>query len=491
MRNYFRGLWNRLDRISTLDTDSPGERRQKVVLVMTATLCCLTGIVSGTRSVIISRPYIEVLMPYSFAVIVGIAIWIFFFTKRFNLLLYPFLIMILFIPVFFQISIGGFSGQGYVPIIFWSILAPFGALMFQNVRRANWWFLAYLVLVVLTLYLDENFTRFAELPISFSALSSSHDDLMVDIGINIVVLSFIVFVSMRYFVTAFQKEYNRAENLVVNLKETNSALESTLNQLQKTQAELIQSEKMAALGKVVAGVAHELNTPIGAINSAIDVSSRSVRKILDVLATSRTFDEIKNSKQLEKSLNTLQSNNPVTLAASERISKIVSSLKSFARLDEAEFQKADIQEGLDSTLTLIEPDFKGRIYVVKEYGDIPQIACFSGELNQVFMNLLTNAVQAIKEKGTITIRTFLENDNVHVQIEDTGTGIPPEQIDALFDPVFAKRGMRVKAGLGLFTSHNIVQKHQGQIKVESEVGKGSTFTVVLPTDLGTQESSRP
>jgi signal transduction histidine kinase len=248
---------------------------------------------------------------------------------------------------------------------------------------------------------------------------------------------------------------------------------------------------MAALGKLVAGVAHELNTPIGTINSTADVSSRSVRKIADLLESSRTFDEIKNSKQLEKSLDILQSNSPVTLTACERINKIVSSLKNFARLDEAEFQKADIHEGLDSTLTLIEPDFKGRISVVKEYGDVPQVACYPGELNQVFMNLLTNAVQAIKGKGTIAIKTFLESDNIHVQISDTGMGIPPEQLGTLFDPGFAKRGLRVKAGLGLFSSYNIVQKHHGQIDVESEAGKGSTFTVVLPTNLRTPENSTP
>jgi signal transduction histidine kinase len=105
------------------------------------------------------------------------------------------------------------------------------------------------------------------------------------------------------------------------------------------------------------------------------------------------------------------------------------------------------------------------------------------------MNLLTNAVQAIKGKGTITIRTFLESDKIHVQIADTGMGIPQEEIHTLFEPGFAKRGSRVKAGLGLFSSYNIVQKHHGRIEVESEVGKGSTFTIVLPTDLGTQDTS--
>jgi signal transduction histidine kinase len=240
---------------------------------------------------------------------------------------------------------------------------------------------------------------------------------------------------------------------------------------------------MAALGKLVAGVVHEMNTPIGVIRSAADVSARSVSNIMEVMEKSQTFDEIRNSRKLQGSLKALQNDVPVALAASERITRIVNSLKSFARLDEAVFQTTDLHEGLESILTLIEQDLEGRISVVKEYGEIPLLACYPGELNQMFMNLLTNAVQAIKGNGTIMIRSFVEKGNVHVQIKDTGIGISSERIKELFDPSFTKKGHRVKAGLGLFASYNIVQKHHGEIKVESEVGKGSTFTVILPMDL--------
>ena len=152
-------------------------------------------------------------------------------------------------------------------------------------------------------------------------------------------------------------------------------------------------------------------------------------------------------------------------------------------MDEAEFGKVDIHRGIDTTLTLIQQELKDGISVVKEYGGIPEIACYPGELNQVFMHLLTNAAQAVKEKGTITIRTCVKNGDVHIQIVDTGIGISQEKIKRLFDPDFTREGSRVKAGLGLFTSYNIIRKHGGGIKVESEVGKGSTFTVILPTDL--------
>ncbi len=270
---------------------------------------------------------------------------------------------------------------------------------------------------------------------------------------------------------------------ITDKKATQLALEKALRELQETQVQLVQSEKMAALGKLVAGVVHEMNTPIGVIRSAADVSARSVSNIMEVLEKSQTFDEIRNSRKLRGSLKALQNDVPVAIAASERITRIVNSLKSFARLDEAVFQITDLHEGLESILTLLDQDLEGRISVVKEYGEIPLLACYPGELNQMFMNLLTNAVQAIERNGTITIRSFVEKGNVHVQIKDTGIGVSSERIKELFDPSFTKKGHRVKAGLGLFASYNIIQKHHGEIKVESEVGKGSTFTVILPMDL--------
>jgi len=270
---------------------------------------------------------------------------------------------------------------------------------------------------------------------------------------------------------------------IVKLKDEKDRLQQLVEELQATQVQLVQSEKMAALGKLVAGVVHEMNTPIGAINSATDVFHRSINNLAEVLESSQTLDEIKSNKRLQNSLKVLQKNVPVTKAASKRITRIVDSLKSFACLDEAGFQKTDIHEGLESTLTLLEYDFTEQITVVKKFADIPPVACYPAELNQVFMHLLTNAAQAIIGTGTITVRTFIKNGNVYIEIADTGIGISPEKMEQLFEPGFTKKGPRMKAGLGLFTSYNIVQKHRGEIKVESKVGKGSTFSVILPTDL--------
>lgn len=270
---------------------------------------------------------------------------------------------------------------------------------------------------------------------------------------------------------------------IIHLKRKSDEQQKLLDELTATQAQLVQSEKMAGLGKLVAGFLHELNTPIGALNGAADVSLRSVSKIHNILTSSQSLDEIKNSSQLHNSIECLQDNHDVIVAAIERMTSVTNSLKSFARIDESELQKTNIHEGLECTLTLLEHELKGQIKLEKYYGNIPSMYCYPGELNQVFMHLLTNAIQAIRGKGTISIRTFIKDVNIHVEITDTGIGILPDQKAGIFNPNFSMNGSRIKAGLGLFTSYNIVNNHEGRIEVKSEVGKGSTFTVILPKDL--------
>ena len=284
----------------------------------------------------------------------------------------------------------------------------------------------------------------------------------------------------------FQQYAIELEKSNIRLQEYSQTLEEKVEErtreLREAQNQLIMREKMASLGNLVAGVAHEVNTPIGAVHSAADVTKRCIDKIKSVLTSSRDLDEVKSNKQFQNSIEILEDNNKVTITASERIAKIVRSLRTFARLDEAEYQKADIHEGLDSTLTLVEHEMKDRITVVKDYGEIPEMHCYLNQLNQVFMNVLMNAIQAIEEKGTITIKTYLQDTDVIVKISDNGCGISPENIDKIFNPGFTTRGVGVGTGLGLSISYNIIEKHRGKIKVESEVGKGSTFTVALPIE---------
>jgi signal transduction histidine kinase len=159
--------------------------------------------------------------------------------------------------------------------------------------------------------------------------------------------------------------------------------------------------------------------------------------------------------------------------------KIVRSLKNFARLDEAERKKVDIHEGIESTLTLLQHQLKSRITIVKRFGDLPEIECFPNQLNQVFMNILVNAAQAITNRGTITVTTSKQEGAVKISISDTGVGIPPEHLSRIFDPGFTTKGVGVGTGLGLSICYKIVQDHHGTIEAESS-NTGTTFTITLP-----------
>ena len=282
-----------------------------------------------------------------------------------------------------------------------------------------------------------------------------------------------------------QEEISRANS---TLAEKNRDLEQTLSKLQEAQQQLIMQEKMASLGNLVAGVAHEINNPIGAINSAANTSARSIKIVR--AAVEKHAETLAGEKRLDRALEVLDRNNEVAVMASERIERIVRSLRNFARLDEAKFQSADLHEGLDSTLTLLDHVIKNRIEVIRDYGDLPQINCFANQLNQVFMNVINNAVQAIDSSGVITLRTRCDNEKIIIEVTDTGKGIKQEHVKHIFDPGFTTKGVGVGTGLGLSISYNIVRQHRGRIEVESEVGKGTTMRIVLPVDLRAPAAER-
>jgi len=236
--------------------------------------------------------------------------------------------------------------------------------------------------------------------------------------------------------------------------------------------QFIQADKMAALGLLVAGVAHEINTPMGAIHSNNDNMRRAVAKIRKLLGP----QEQEEVERLFDIVDEVCRNNE---AATERIMKIVHSLKNFARLDEAERKEVDIHEGIESTLTLVQHQLKNRIRVEKQFADLPEIQCHPIQLNQVFMNILVNAAHAIPDQGTITIKTLKEGGNVKVVIGDTGVGIPQEHLAKIFDPGFTTKGVGLGTGLGLSICYKIVQDHNGKIEVESS-SAGTIFTITLP-----------
>jgi len=275
-----------------------------------------------------------------------------------------------------------------------------------------------------------------------------------------------------------QAELRRANE---ELGDKNHDLEDAMRLLRETQQQLVMQEKMASLGNLVAGVAHEINNPIGAVKSAADTSSRSIDLVCRALDEGVDLDEIKKGKRFQTALQILKNNNDVTLTASERIAGIVKSLRNFARLDEAEFQEADIHEGIDSTLTLLHHGIKSRIAVTKNYGEVPQIPCYPNQLNQVFMNVLSNAAHAIVDRGVVTITTKRRGDDVVIEVSDDGSGIEADNLEKIFDPGFTTKGVGVGMGLGLSITYNIVKRHNGHIAVESEPGCGTTVTITLPT----------
>ncbi|MGH9428451.1 MAG: tetratricopeptide repeat-containing sensor histidine kinase, partial [Terriglobia bacterium] len=219
-----------------------------------------------------------------------------------------------------------------------------------------------------------------------------------------------------------EAEIHRLRN--VELKAKNEELAQLLEELQATQTQLIQSEKMAALGKLVAALAHEINSPLGVIQSAFDLSQRCTDKILQAIEVASSIDELRRIESLVKSAAVLQDHQPVTTTAVERVIKIVQSLKGFARLDRAEYALIDLNSALGDVLTLIQPTLRIEVQVVTNYGQIPKFYGYAAELNQVFMNLLQNAVQSIEGAGTIILRTFVDEPDVCVEFADTGKGIP-------------------------------------------------------------------
>jgi two-component system, NtrC family, sensor kinase len=296
---------------------------------------------------------------------------------------------------------------------------------------------------------------------------------------------------LRNFQISLETERSRNEAEIhrlrnVELKAKNEELAQLLEELKATQTQLVQSEKMAALGKLVAALAHEINSPLGVIQSSFDLSQRCTDKLLEAIEVASSIDDLRRNEALVKSAAVLRDNQPVTTTAVERVIKIVQSLKGFARLDRAEYALLDLNSALGDVLTLLQPTLRPDIQVVANFGQIPKFYGYAAELNQVFMNLLQNAAQSIEGVGTIALATFADTADICIEFADTGKGIPPEQLNQLFDPRINAKGPRVKAAMGLFSCFHIVRQHGGTIRVASEPGKGTTFTVQLP--IGKQPS---
>ncbi len=430
--------------IGALESDTDREALHKRFLVYVAVLMSCGGLVWGSICVYLGL-FITAAIPFGYVALTAFNLTYFSVTTQFRVARFIQLLISLLLPFLFQWTLGGFVPSGVV--MMWAMLAILGALTFQEIEITLRWFLAYIVLTVASgVFEGETATLFV---------------------LNVVGVSVIVFGLMLYFVRSNEIAYDQ--------------LAQANRELVNSQVELVRAEKMASIGALTAGITHEMNTPLGVINSNVDVASRCVSTITDALKEGGRIDQLDNSEQVKRCLDLLQTTHAGTVESSARITGLVDNLRRFAKLDEAPRQNVDLHEGIDSALELLKPDLGDRIEVVKNYGDIPRVTCYASSLNHVFMDVLRNAAEAIRGRGTIEVRSRVEADEIQIQVIDSGVGMSPEQVQRIFDPALNRSGTRARAGLSLLTSHGILRQHNGEIRIDSRLGEGTTVTVALPT----------
>jgi two-component system, NtrC family, sensor kinase len=279
----------------------------------------------------------------------------------------------------------------------------------------------------------------------------------------------------------------RYGRLQKELSKERNDLQRTLTELREKEAQLVHAEKMAGLGKLVAGVAHELNNPIGFIYANMGHFERYVGSLKEICERAGVSGD--DGASAEKAFATLEKLITSCSGGAQRIKEIVLGLRTFSRLDEAERKSIDIHEGIDSTLTLLEHHMKERVEIVKNYGSLPMIECYAGQLNQVFMNLLTNAADAIEGEGKVTISTEHDGEMATIAFSDTGKGMSEAVRLQVFDPFYTTKDVGSGTGLGLSISYGIIEKHGGSIEVESEEGEGTTFRIRVPVRMAEEAVS--
>ena len=285
-----------------------------------------------------------------------------------------------------------------------------------------------------------------------------------------------------------------------------SQLKQAEEEKKQIEAQLLQSEKMASIGKLAAGVAHEINNPTGFVSSNLKTLSEYIEDIIDLSKEYRkliarlkknsgTCGLLPEISEQMKRIIALETEVDLDFVlkdifdlideskeGTERIKKIVQDLKDFAHPGQDKPKFADINQNIDSTVNVVWNELKYKADVTKDYADLPQVKCYPQLLNQVFMNLLINAAQSIEKRGEINIETRADNGYVEIKISDTGPGISEENLYRIFDPFFTTKGVGKGTGLGLNVAYNIIKKHHGKIDVKSDVGKGTTFTIWIPVD---------
>jgi signal transduction histidine kinase len=522
-------------KIGVKPEDDDETKLRKSLLVTTTILISIAAVVWG----LIYLSFDEIFpstIPFSYSLFSSISLIILVFKKNFRLFRFTQLLLILLLPFMLMISLGGFiSGSA---VILWGVLSPIGALLCGSSKQARYWFIVYILSIIVSGIIQPQIDHSNNLPRYI---------ITIFFVINIGAVSTIAFVTLSYFV--------KQKDLLIELMKNNRELEQAYLQQEVT---LRQSEKLATLGKLSAGIAHELNNPASAavrgaehLKNNISELQKTQFKLGKLSLSDEQLEKVKSLNELfyEKSkqpneLDPLTRSNlenemeewleekgisncwelastivntgftkeeladltkiftneqfPVVVSSlgtnfitdslteeikqgAERITQIVKALRSYTYLDQAPIQSVDIHEGLDNTLVMLRSRLKNGISVEREYSEnLPHIQAYGSELNQVWTNIIDNAIDAMSGNGRITIKTYKENQHLVVELKDSGPGIPEDIQSKIFDPFFTTKSVGKGTGLGLNISHNIiVQKHKGEIKVKSRPGE-TYFQIKLP-----------
>ncbi|TFB13256.1 GHKL domain-containing protein [Candidatus Marinimicrobia bacterium MT.SAG.4] len=517
--------------------DTEEIRLEKFAAFLVSASCTLAGGIWTAMYYFIFGWGLTSLLPASFTFIVGGALFISHISKNHRYLIYAQIICITYIPAFIQWSIGGVFDSGFVLV--WAFVGPMIALMFFSIRQSIFWLLLYIANLVITVLFNDFFVRYGH--------EVTEQTKLFFFIMNLGFASTVVFIFASYYVNAAVREQKKANKL----------LESNLQQ----EIVLRQNEKLATLGKLSAGVAHELNNPAAATQRGVEQLQDTIKKLeqaefrlgqlnlstsqlkalephtqliyhqakepiyLDPLtSTDREYEiekwlkdkGVNDAWEFAPSLVSMGFNNqklsglaeiftdekfPIIVAllsnmytshnlleeigkGTGRIIEIVKALKSYSYLDQAPIQSVDVHEGLNDTLVILRSKLKAGVQVRREYAkDLPRIEAFGSELNQVWTNIIDNAVDAMEGQGEIILKTYRKDPWVIIEIKDTGPGIPEEIQSKIFDPFFTTKSPGEGTGLGLNISHNIiVQKHKGEIAVYSRPGE-TCFEVKLPLNF--------
>lgn len=366
-------------------------------------------------------------------------------------------------------------------MIGWLVLIPITCVMFFKkwAKLALWVNLTFLAVVV-TLW---NFGIYYHK--SFSTEEQMFLSVLYSIGLVLIVY---------WFGAAFDRHRYETVLKLMRVKESKDELTKAMEELKQAKSQLVQSEKLAAIGELTAGIAHEINNPINFVKGNVGPLKSNLMQLrnvtfkmqdeIDRVGDLTSIETIKKYKE-EIEYQYLAEETYMLLNGIEeganRTAEIVKGLRNFSRLDESEMKTANINDCLDSTLILLNNKIKKQnIILEKKYEELPSIMCYPGQLNQVFMNIIGNAIHAIHEKGKITLVTHVDRQNIHISISDTGHGMSEEIKEKIFQPFFTTKPVGEGTGLGLSITYGIIKKHDGSIEVQSEIGKGTTFNIIIP-----------